>query len=57
MVCSLPSRMTIDHFFFFFLVWEGQAGGVCFEGPIWSKERDSFLWELTLLLDHRIWVG
>ena len=42
---------------FFVLVGVGQAGGVCSERQIWSKERDSFLWEMTLVLDHRIWVG
>ena len=41
----------------FFLVGVGQAGGVCSERQIWSKERDSFLWEMTLVLDDRIWDG
>ena len=50
--------MTIDHFFLGGGGGGGEhAGGVCSEGQIWSKERDSFLWELTLVLDHRIWVG
>ena len=40
-----------------FLVGVGQAGGVCSERQIWSKERDFFLWEMTLVIDHRIWVG
>ena len=59
MLCCLPSQYDQWPFFFsfFFLVGVGQAGGVCSEGQIWSKERDSFLWEMTLVLDHRIWVG